>query len=164
MCASCGVSSRLGGGAAFADVLAGGDQLATRPFRESVSAHLDEALMSGTQLLAGLRASVFSSQPFTVKELAPGEVGPQRCVGKAPDRLSVALIGRVAGAHQCSPACFDAGGPLRSDDREGREPLHRIRRQVDAPDSGRCLDQLGQREGGDDHGFVGHLSCRRERM
>jgi hypothetical protein len=63
-----GLDGALGGD------LAGSRQLACSPFGEPLGTHCSEHLMSGAELLAALKTTIFLPQPFAVDQEGAGEV------------------------------------------------------------------------------------------
>ena len=65
-------------GAALADRLAGGEQLAAGALGERLDAHLGEHVVRRAQLLAGVDAPALAAQPFAVEQMRARELRAQR--------------------------------------------------------------------------------------
>src|SRR3954468_24594504 len=132
--------------AAFADALAGCQQLALGTLGERLGAHGIEHLERGAQLLAGVQATPLIPQPLAVDEMGAGEVHPQARASEPLDRLSIQALGRVALAEQRAAARLGPEAPFGSAG-AGRlgGPLERAARALRLPGPDRRLDQIGQR-------------------
>jgi hypothetical protein len=73
----------------FAGALAGRQQLAFGAARECLGAHACERLMRGAQMVSGVEAAPFASQPLPVKKVSPGELEPNPGTGEVHDRFAV---------------------------------------------------------------------------
>ena len=86
---------------AFADTLAGGQQLALGARSERLDPHRVEHLERGAQLLAGVQAPALAPQPLAVEEVGAGRCTRRR-LAQPFDRLVVEAVGVVAVAEQCA--------------------------------------------------------------
>ena len=79
-------------GSAFADTLAGGQQLAFGAPGERIEAHRVEHLERGAQLRAGVPATSPAPHPFAVEKVGAGQVDAERRAAQPFDRLAVETL------------------------------------------------------------------------
>ena len=133
-------------GLAFADLLAGGEQLPARPLGEPLGTHRRERVERRAQLLAAIDTTPFATQPLPVQQLGPGELGSQRGAAEPVDRFGVALLGGLSLGQQRPRACLEARRPVGTGDGRGLlQSPERIGRDVRLAGSGGGLDQVGER-------------------
>ena len=89
ICASCGGQVAAGLDAAFADGLARGEELAAGPVGERFDAHRRQHVVGGVQLLAGVDAPLFASQPLPVEQVRAGELDAEAGTAEALERFAV---------------------------------------------------------------------------
>jgi hypothetical protein len=119
------------------------------------------------KLLAGVDPAALAAQPLAVEEMGAGELRTQPGTAQPLDRLAVQRVGGGAVAYQRPGARLDAKREVGAG-RLGRLPksLQRIACELCVSGARGCLDELGQRPGGDPRleGVRGGLSGRRGRL
>jgi hypothetical protein len=100
---------------AFADALAGGQELSLGPRGERAGAHAGEHLKRRAELFSGVEASALASQSFPVEQVRAGEVETDAVTGEVHDRVAVQALGGVALAQQRAHTGLGSEHPLRAD-------------------------------------------------
>ena len=137
--------------AAFAHLLARGQQLAAGALGEPFHADPVEQLVRGSQLRPRIDASMLAAQPLAVEEVGAGELGTEWCAAEPADRLLIARFGLLVVAEEARDARLDAACPVGVGGARGlREPLERSRAELGLPGPDARFDDLGQRPGGDE--------------
>jgi len=102
----------VGADLAFADLLAGGEQLTARPLGEGLGPDRGEQVIGGTELVPGVEPPVLATEPLTKKQVGSGQLRPKLGAAEPLDRLGVAVLRLPAFADQCSRARLQAFGPV----------------------------------------------------
>src|SRR4051794_35574665 len=131
---------------AFADMLAGRQELALGPSGERLGPHAREHLERGAQLFAGVEPAALAPQPLAVEQVGAGELHADARACEPFDRLAIEAVGLVAFVEERAAAGVDPECPVGA---AGAGRLQyareRVGRELGLSRPGSGLDQLGQR-------------------
>src|SRR5450755_2515588 len=128
---------------ALTHCLAGGQQLAAGALGERLHAHVREHRVSGSQLLAGVDATVLAPQPFAIQEVRAGQRRAGSDVRQPFDRLPVEPLGGFSFGQHRRRARVGPERPVRAGGMRYLSELgERTGRALRLAAARGCLDEL----------------------